>query len=106
MKLKKPNKLSRKEKIFKLRKLFKRLKKNKLSRKFSTPYFQIFRYLKGVLPPFNLRLSINISSNNIFLNLNKIKHYSTIKKVSSGVYRVKITKKKLLIFSFHVCYCI
>ncbi len=92
---KNPQKLSREEKIFKLRKLFKRLKKNKLSRKFSSSYFQILRCLKGVLPPFDLRLSINIFSNNIFLNLNKIKHYNTLKRVSSGVYRIKITKKRL-----------
>jgi hypothetical protein len=70
--LKNPQKLSREEKILKLRKLFKRLKKNKLSRKFSSSYFQILRCLKGVLPPFDLRLSINIFSNNIFLNLNRI----------------------------------
>jgi hypothetical protein len=93
--LKNPQKLSREEKIFKLRKLFKRLKRNKLYRKFSSSYFQIFRCLKGVLPPFDLRLSINIFSNNIFLNLNKIKQYNTLKRVSSGVYRIKITKKRL-----------
>ena len=95
MKIKKKKKLSHKEKITKFQKVFKRLKKQKKSRKFSSPYFQVFRYFKGVLPPFNLRLSISISSNNIFLNLSKILTPVTIRKASAGVFRVKITKKRL-----------
>lgn len=95
MKIKKKKVLSHKEKIIKFQKIFKRLKKQKKSRKFSSPYFQVFRYFKGVLPPFNLQLSINIFSNNIFLNLSKILKPVTIRKASAGVLRVKITKKRL-----------
>jgi len=95
MKIKKKKVLSPREKIIKFRKIFKKLKKKKKSRKFSSSYFQVFRYFKGVLPPFNLQLSINIFSNNIFLNLSKILKPTTIKKASAGVFKVKITKKRL-----------
>ena len=92
---KKQKKKILKKKILKVCQYFKRLKNNKLFCKFTCSYFQIFRYYKGVLPRFNLRLSINISSNNIFLNLGKITHFNTIKKASSGLYGIKVTKKKL-----------
>jgi len=95
MKVKKKKVLSPKEKITKFRNIFKKLKKKKKSRKFSSSYFQVFRYFKGVLPPFNLQLSINISSNNIFLNLSKILKPGTIKKASAGIFKIKITKKRL-----------
>lgn len=87
--------LSHKEKLVNLRKLFKKLKSNFFSRKFSSPYFKIFYSLKGVLPSFNLRLSVNISSNNIFLNLSKILNAKVLKNASSGSFKVKVTKKRL-----------
>ena len=95
MKVKKKKVLSSREKIIKFRKIFKKLKKNKKFRKFSSSYFQVFRYFRDILPPFNLQLSINISSNNVFLNLSKLLKPTTIKKASAGVFQVKITKKRL-----------
>lgn len=74
--------------------IFKNLKRSYRYHKITGIYFKIFRYFKAV-PRFNLKLAVNIFPNNIFLNLSQVKKYKTLKKASSGMFSVKITKKRL-----------
>jgi hypothetical protein len=75
-------------KKLKLRSLYKRYAKNRV---FGRPFKKYRRFLSKKF----LKLSVTVTPNNIFCSLKHNKGNFTLKAISSGIYKIKTTRKRL-----------